>query len=436
VADPIVRVRIVAEDRARATIERVQESTRGLQTELRRLGVSLERDINANLQRNIATLEAARRAFEAGSISVRDFTLAQQRIGAQNEALRARLEGTGESARRASRGVQTFGSSLSAIALRIAAVAGVTTSLVAGFRRIVRETPQFQALADNLRGLAERFTTAASTAIDLSGAFDRAKTSASDFAASVDRVGSATGRAIANTVTFFDRALELGGKLTDFLRLTPADLSAKLSELEAKLGIFTSRNRESATAVDANAASIERLNRILTDEKLALTDVERLAKELGVTLSSQVSATIDSTAQSLDRARAAAHQGVIEWQDYNNLAAAASRRNAELQARVDGTADSLRDQAAASGEAAEGLSDYSEEQRRAGAENDRYAASARRAASAQAAFNAQVGGIVARSSGGQDRIDAAVAAGRRITLVQGGTRARILNGGSVLVGSG
>jgi len=39
-ADPIVRVRIVAEDRAAATIKRVQESSRGLQTELRRLAVS------------------------------------------------------------------------------------------------------------------------------------------------------------------------------------------------------------------------------------------------------------------------------------------------------------------------------------------------------------------------------------------------------------
>jgi hypothetical protein len=439
VADPIVRVRIVAEDRARATIERVQESTRGLQTELRRLGVSLERDVNANFRRNLATLEAARRAFEAGSISVRDFAQAQRAVAAQNEALRARLGSTAQEARRASQGFSLAGLSLSQLALRFTGVTAALSLFASGIRNAVQQS---QALGE-IQRLVDRLAVSFADGVDRGVGFVRSLTGIREegerwrgLAEIFEKVGTAVGvlvdalfnlpiEAVSGAVAHLERG---------FIRLaqTLAGLLGQLNELSPLLDRLIPD--AALERFRQWAESAERARQLAEADAAATAALNRVLKEQGVTLAELVPASERRAAAEAAIADALERK-LINEEKAAILLERVQRGNRGLTDSAKGASEGLRDQAAASGEASEGLRDYSAEQRRAGAENDRYAATARRAAAAQAALNAQQG-IVARSSGGQGRIDAAVAAGRRITLVQGGTRARILNGGSVLVGSG
>jgi len=435
-ADPIVRVRIVAEDRAAATIKRVQESSRGLQTELRRLGVSLERDVNANLERNAVILRESEKAYQAGAITLRDYERAQSAVARQNEALNARLAGTAPAARASVDSVERLGGSLQSLAVRMAASVVGVGALIRGFRSIVKETPSFERLSESVSKLASRFVGAASASIEASGALDRVKQSAEDAEQPVERLGSAFG------LVFGAATDAVNGFLLPFTVAINASiegsraLGIEIVSLAQKTANLVGVRNELAPTLAQMIAGEERLAAIERQETETLKEMAAAAKQVGVTLEAEVNHRIATTAEVLDRARAAAQQGVITWRDYENIAAAAAARNAELQAKLQGTTTALGEQKAAADEGAEGLRNYSNEQREASRANDRYAQSARNAAAAQAAFNAQVGGIVARSSGGQERIDAAVRAGRQITLVQGGTRARILNGGSVLVRSG
>jgi hypothetical protein len=431
VADPIVRVRIVAEDRAAATITRVQESTRGLQTELRRLGISLERDVNANLRRNVVVLEEARKAYEAGSITLRDFTRAQAAVAAQNEALRARLAGTGAAAASSGASFAGLGSTLGALALRFGAVLGATTALARGFRAIVRDTPQFQALGAELGDLAQRFTTAASQAIELHGAFGQASSGAKGFEDAFTRAGAAAGSTLVVAGEAVSVLAEGVGRGLAFLRESVLGIAQIVGTAGDAIQKLTGIHLGAEAAADRHAAGLARLHRILTEEALALKETAGFARELGVTLESQVTGQLDRNAEALERARAAAQQGVITWEDYGRLAAAAAERSRELEEGLRGTTAALGEQTDGSAALGGALRDLSQEQRAAALEHDRFAQSALRAAQAQAQLNAQVGRVVARDPRNQGDVDRAVAAGNQPYL--GGTRIRTVDGGSRLI---
>src|SRR3972149_6885585 len=134
----VVRARIEAEDRASAQIAKIQTNTKSFEGSLRRLGVVLEKDVNATLRRNAVVLEEARKSYERGAITLRDYERAQTAVARQNEAVNRALRESGSAAKSASSAYGTVATSLRGMVLRGAAAVAGLAAITRGLRASVR----------------------------------------------------------------------------------------------------------------------------------------------------------------------------------------------------------------------------------------------------------------------------------------------------------
>ena len=135
-----VGIRIAAEDRTSSEMAKILGSTRGLESGLRRLGVTLDKDANKKLELNRVLLEQAANAYARGTITLGDYNRAQERVAVQNARIKATMDGTAVSARAAHGAFGGLDGSLTGLLSRLAATVVSLSALTRGIRASAEES--------------------------------------------------------------------------------------------------------------------------------------------------------------------------------------------------------------------------------------------------------------------------------------------------------
>jgi len=471
-ADRTVSVRIEAQDRASAEIERAQGSFERLGSFLSSRFVVTLGDLTrafGSVRRGITSFVTAAAEQEAASkrlaAALGDLGPGTAEFLASLERQAAALQETTRFSDDAILGAQallrTFGAAPAQLgpateaAVDLAAALGISLPEAA---RLVGSTLSgitrgVDRVVPGLRDLGKE-ALAAGDGIDLIAAQfrGRAAADATTFSGALEVLKNAFGElqeGVGNAIVQNEQVSSSIGNLTTKLReVTPSvseftavmvDLASKLGlgvvaaletvgtalgELFVRLTAFeTGAGARVQTSMDALGATADRLG-------ISVEELQRRIEGNVAALGTQVGVLGSNSAAMSAGAAATSAMAALQQQ----LATAA----AAVAPSVAAAGGAIAAEAVAAAQASDEVVDLSATIRALGSEQrllrtttDQLASSFDRAAASAAAFNLQVG-VVARSRRAQSEVDAAVAAGNRPYL--GGTRIRTLDGGSRLVG--
>ena len=182
---------------------------------------------------------------------------------------------------------------------------------------------------------------------------------------------------------------------------------------------------EATAAGERHQAAVARFLRIEEEWAGTLENIASVATRLGVTIDADLNAKLEANRIELEFITEAYNDGILKIGEYQRLAGALAREQAELQAQLNGTAGEV----SGIGDAFDAAT-IAAEAFRAGQASVRSEV----IATTQAiALQSRAFDELRRSQGTQAAVDAALAGGGRLVL--GGTRVRLAGGGSRLTSS-
>jgi len=355
------------------------------------------------------------------------------------------LDQAGKQAATSERGFSIFGKSLNSLALRFSGINIALNALVRGLASAVRSSEllgRFQTTVESLAGSLV-------DGIDQGARFVQSLVAIREEAGRFQAIGDlfrAVGTAIGGVLGILEQLLEgwsiALGKVEEAGRRAGQATIELVRIVQALPGVPDFLSPETLRLWEQRIATQQRSMELARADAAAQAQLDAILKSHRVTLGDLVDVEARRAAE-LAAIETALARGLISETQHARLLAIITETTRQAAAETRSAATATTEHAQASAEAAAILEELAANERALAAETrgtiaplQQQTNAARQAAAALAQYNLQLGGsgLVARSSSGQNRLDAAVAAGQVIRVVQGGTRARIVNGGSVLLG--